>query len=157
MTRHSTAQVWKIEILWWLITLVVCAIVMIPIYVNTPDFPLKGVNIMYIVLAITYTRYIFLLRYTPLAYSYFFKAAIVLSALIVFFLLGDGLMTLQNMLDEDGFLTFLSHLEGDSAASMFHYIRSEYFFFGVTCMVCAIIMPIRMIVSIFRQRNRGTT
>jgi hypothetical protein len=70
--------------------------------------------------------------------------------------MGDGLMQLQNMLDEDGFLTFLSHLDGDTAQSMYRYIRSEYFFFGVTCVIGAILLPIRMIVSIWRQKNRGT-
>lgn len=156
MTKNVTAQAWKVEILWWIVTAIICVLVMLPIYTTTPDFPLIKFNIIYIVLAITYTRYIFLLRHTPVAWSIPFKIVIPCTALIVFVLMGDGLMQLQNMLDEDGFLTFLSHLDGDTAQSMYRYIRSEYFFFGVTCVIGAILLPIRMIVSIWRQKNRGT-
>jgi hypothetical protein len=156
MTNIRNPQIWKIELIWWLITAVIVAIFMLPIYTTTPAFPLKGVNILYIALAVTYTRYIFLFRYTPFAWSIPFKIFFPCSALIILILMGDGLMELQNMLDEDGFLTFLSHLDGDTALTMFRYIRSEYFFFGVTCVICSILLPIRMLVSIWRQKNRGT-
>ncbi len=149
-------QIWKIEIIWWIITAVIVVIFMLPIYRSTPQFPFKVNNIVYIALAITYTRYIFLLRHTPFAWSIPFKIVIPCTALMVIILMGDGLMELQNTLDEDGFLSFLSHLDGDTAQTMYRYIRSEYFFFGVTCVIGSILLPIRMIVSIWRQKNKGT-
>ncbi len=156
MSNIRNPKIWTVEIIWWIMTAIVAVLVMLPIYTTTPDFPFKAVNIAYIFIAITFTRYIFLLRHTPFAWSIPFKIIIPCTALIVIVLLGDGLMELQNMLDEDGFLTFLSHLDGDTAKSMYHYIRSEYFFFGVASLICAVILPIRMIVSIWRQKNRGT-
>lgn len=156
MTNIRNPQIWKIEIIWWIITAVVVVLFMLPIYTTTPNFPFKGYNIVYIALAITFTRYIFLLKYTPFAWSIPFKIVIPCTALIVLILMGDGMMSLQNTLDEDGFLTFLGDLDGNTAQSMYHYIRSQYFFFGVTCVICSVILPIRMVVSIWRQKNRGT-
>ena len=147
---------WKLEIIWWIFTLVATFAIMLPIFHMAPTFPFKTHNIVYILMTITFTRYIFLLRHTPFAWSIPFKIVFPCSALIVIILLGDGLMELQRYLDEEGFIDFLGHLPGDQAMNMVKYIRSEYFFFGVASVICCVILPIRMIVSIYRQKNKGT-
>ena len=148
--------IWKVEMLWWMFTALAVVIVMLPIYLEVPDFPFVGYNILYIVLAITFTRYIFLLKYTPVAYSLPFKIVIPLITLVMLLLLQDGLAEFQRVLDEEGFMVFMGDMSTKKATGLAKYIRAEYFFFGVSTIICSIVLPFRMIVSIWRQKNRGT-
>lgn len=154
--KIALATRWKIEIIWWIITAVILVVVMLPIYTKAPDFPFIPSNLLYIIVAITYTRYIFLLRYTPIAWSIPFKIIFPVSALLITFMFAGGLMELQRLLDEEGFLFFLGHLTGNEASSMAKYIHAEFFFFGVASVICSIILAFRMIISIYRQINKDT-
>ena len=148
--------IWKLELIWWAFTAVTVLLVLLPIITRVPDYPFYFYNIIYIVLAITYTRYIFLLKHTPIAKSLIFKIIVLATAVPVAVLLVDGIAEFQMLVDEDGYVEFLGHLSPKSLTSLGKFIRSQFFFFGVTSVICSIVFPIRMLVSIWRVKNRGT-
>lgn len=143
-----------IEAIWWLITAVIIALVLIPIYNAVPDYPFWGINIIAIAVFITATRYIFLLKYTPISRWQFVKAAIVILSVPLIFNLVNNINYFQTYIDEQGILSFLGHLHPDRLDALEKYIRAEMILFGVGSVVASVILPIRLIRSIWKVRNK---
>ena len=145
-----------LELVWWLVTGVVVMAVLLPIYQMVPDYPFWSYNILYIALLITYTRYMFLLRYTWFARLFWVKIIFIFTSVPVTFLLIEGINLFQVYLDEEGMYAFLNHLSLKEAETMSVYIRTQMIFFGTGTVIASIAWPIRLIISIWRVRNRGT-
>ncbi|MEM9823720.1 MAG: hypothetical protein AAF985_21730 [Bacteroidota bacterium] len=146
----------RLELFWWLFTSLVVFGVLFPILNKVDAYPFLWINIVYIIVFITFTRYVFLLKHTFLAHLHRLKAFIIILSIPVIFYLINGINYFQTFLDEKGLDSFLSHLSIDEVTSMGSYIRNEMLLFGVGSTVIAIILPIRMVVSLWRWRNRGT-
>jgi len=119
---QNKAAVWKLEIIWWIFTIVACVIVILPIFTKVPNYPFYLYNIIFVVVSITYTRYIFLLKHTPIARSLVFKIIILATAVPVTVLLIDGVSEFQRLMDENGYEAFLGHLTPESLSSIGRYI-----------------------------------
>lgn len=151
---HSrTSLVITMEIIWWVITAVVALAVLYPIWQSTVDYPFWTTNIVFIIAAITISRYIFLTKFTFLAKWKYFKVAIVCVTLPIVFLMIQNLVDFQSYLDEEGLDHVLKNLTTTDKESMFSYIRSQMLFFGTASIVAAMIMPIKMIKSVWRNFN----
>ena len=147
----------KIEALWWVITAVIVALLMAPIFTNLGmHYPFYAANIAFIVIFITFTRYIFLLRYTFFSHITWIKAVLVFLPIPIFFYFMDSLYDFQRFLDEEGLISLMGSLALDSQYSLAKYIRYQKLFFGTGAMITIVMLPIRMIVSVWRVRNRGT-
>lgn len=68
----------------------------------------------------------------------------------------DGVAQFQGFLDEKGLQSIMGHLDIETQNALSKFIRNEFIFFGVGSVIAAIILPIRLIISIWRVRNRGT-
>lgn len=145
------------EATWILITIVATVLVLAPIYLNCGSaFSYYWKNIFFIVIFITFTRWIFLLKYTFFAHIRWIKLALIFIPIPLFFIAMDGLFSFQKMLDETGLQEVTKGLTPEKALEMFRYIRFEYIFFATSCMIVLVLLPLRMIVSIWRRINRGT-
>lgn len=144
------------EILWWGLSLLLAGIVLYPIFDAVPKYPFWGYNFLYIILFVTYSRYIFQLRHTWLARLFWVKLIFIFTAIPVTFLLIEGINTFQVYLDEVGIESFLGHLGYDRQTSMATYIRTQMLFFGTGAVITSAIWPVRLVISIWRMRNRGT-
>jgi len=144
------------ELLWWIFTLIVIVIVLIPIRENAPTFPFFFQNALLIAVFITFTRYIFFLPITFLARLKWIKVAIIAGATIFFFVLTTALSDFRNFMDEKGLQTLVDHLQVTRQTSLINYIKNEMIFFGVGSIITGILLPIRMIISLWRMRNKGT-
>ena len=146
----------KLEFIWWVITAVVICGILYPIYVTDLSYPFWYHNILFIIVSITLTRYIFLLKYTWLAQRHKIKLVLLFLSIPSIFYLISTLNFFQTFMDAHGLeslfnnhpLKFINHLT--------KYIRSEMLFFGTASLISAVIFPFRMLVSIWRNRNRGT-
>jgi hypothetical protein len=156
MTNGIKKLALGLEIVWWLVTAVVVLAVLLPIYQTVPDYPFWSYNILYIALLITYTRYMFLLKYTWFAKLFWIKIIFIFTSVPVTFLLIEGINLFQVYLDEEGMYAFLNHLSLKEAETMSVYIRTQMIFFGTGTVIASIAWPIRLIISIWRVRNRGT-
>jgi hypothetical protein len=145
-----------IEIIWWIFTLILCIIILLPIRLNIPDYPFYYQNIILITAFITFSRYIFLLPTTLIARQKWIKLFIVAASAIVFFILTTALSDFHNFLNEEGLQTLVGHLQVQEQIRMMNYIKREMIFFGVGSIIGGVILPFRMIISIWRVRNRGT-
>lgn len=143
------------ELIWWVVTALICVGVVYPIYSNVQDFPFYLPNLVFIVVFVTFTRYIFLLRYTFLAKRQVLKVIVALSALPIIFLLVQEITLFQSTLDEEGTAHITKGLAGEGQIAMLQYIRTEMLLFGVGAVISAAALPVRMIHSVWRLRNRG--
>ncbi|MDZ4749625.1 MAG: hypothetical protein SH808_14150 [Saprospiraceae bacterium] len=144
------------EIIWWVFTLLIIAIVLFPIWDNDIQFPFYFQNALLIALFITFTRYIFFLPLTFIARMKWIKVAIILSAVIFFFVMSTALSDFRNFVDERGLQTLVNHLHVTKQTRIIEYIKNEMVFFGVGGIITGLILPVRMIISLWRMRNKGT-
>ena len=156
MKKQKIRLAVQLELLWWMLSILAAGVILFPIWDMAPDYPFWGYNILYILLFISYTRYIFQLRHTWLAKMFWIKLLFIFTAVPVTFLLIEGINTFQVYLDEKGIGDFLGHLPFNEQKPLGTYIRTEMIFFGTGAVLASIAWPIRLIISIWRVRNRGT-
>jgi len=153
--KYSLAFI--LEIIWWVFTLFLIVAVLYPIYRKAgTTYPFFKINMLFIIAFVTFTRLIFLLKHTFLANQEKAKVAIILFSAIIVFLLVNELNFFQTYLDEKGLGSFLGHLTLSEQSSLGTYINRMTLFFGVGSAIAAIILPFRLVLSIWRGRNRGT-
>lgn len=147
----------KFELLWWAITFLIIGFVLYPIYKLEPvHFPFWQINIIFILVFVTFTRYIFLLKHTFLGYIQWMKVLVILLCIPLLFFLVEKLHFFQDYTDKIGLEKMFDHLSLHGQADIINYIDSEIIFFGVGSLISAVIMPFRMLVSFWRTHNRGT-
>ena len=145
-----------LEIVWWIVTAVILTVVMFPIWKNFPDFKFNITNVVYVICFITFTRYTFLLKHTFLADWERGKIAFVLC---VFALSGILMVQLQdfNVWYDNGdpdILLATVKKEG-VRPSLLEYIKTEFVLFSVASIISAFVLAGRLLVSVWRLRNRG--
>ena len=145
----------KLELYWWLFTIIVAIAVLVPIYQRLPDYPFYTSNILHIVLFVTFTRYAFLLPHTFLARRQLWKGIVFVLCLFVLFRIIENINFFQTWLDEEGTDALVGHLAFDQRKSMIDYVRSEYLLFGVGSAIATVFLQLRLIVSAWRFHNYG--
>ncbi|MFT4534669.1 MAG: hypothetical protein ACJA1A_003141 [Saprospiraceae bacterium] len=146
-----------LELIWWIATIIIVVLFIFPIYNSVGDkYAFYFRNIFFIVLFITFTRYIFLLKYTFLANNRKLKVAMVFIPILLFFYAIDSLYDFQDYIDKQEHIEMLSQLSPDRAIEISNYIKYQFLFFGTGGMMVIFMLPLRLIVSIWRGINRGT-
>ena len=144
-----------VEILWWVFTMVFVCVIMWPIWRDVPGFPFTFQNILLIVFFVTFTRYIFFLHLTLIARKKWIKVAIIAWAGLFFFITATAMIDFRNFMDEKGLQTLVSHLEVEDQTRRMKCIKQEMIFFGVGSIITGILLPMRMIRSLWRMKNTG--
>ncbi len=145
----------RLELLWWSFTAILALGILYPIVSKIDPYPFWGINLLYIVVFVTFTRYVFLLKFTFLAKMQWVKAALILVSVPIIFALIHYLNLFQTFVDERGPETLTSGLRGSEAEQLATYIRAEMMLFAVGSVIIAVIFPFRMLRSIWRVRNSG--
>ncbi|HQU59067.1 MAG: hypothetical protein KDD02_01440 [Phaeodactylibacter sp.] len=146
----------QLELFFWIFTAVITVAVLLPILTAVDHYPFLFVNIVYIVAAITVTRYLFLLPHTFLARQQQLKVVFFFLFLPFLFYLIQELNHFQVYLDEEGLDSVVGKLAYEHRNNMVDYIRSEMILFGVMAIIGSIALPLRLLISVWRMRNRGT-
>lgn len=154
MEKTNRLAIW-LELLWWLITAIVAAGVLYPIWKEFRDYTLLLPNLIFIVVFITLTRYMFLLPYTFLASRQVLKVALMFLCIPLIFLLIEQLVFFRTIADEDGWDEILPGVDMEFHSRLIGYVRSEMLFFGIGSIISSIVFPFQMIVSVWRKHNRG--
>lgn len=154
--REMNHQKLKVEIIWWIFTAVLTFIILLPILQKAPSYPFFPENAFFIIAAVTFTRYIFLLPITLISHLKWIKLAMIAIAAILFFVMSTALSDFRNFLDERGLQTLVTHLHVTEQTRVINYIKNEMIFFGVASVISGIVLPFRMLKSLWRMRNRGT-
>ena len=154
--NQLTNEKLKVEVIWWVFTTIITIAVLIPIWRNAPSFPFFAENIFFVAAFVTFTRYIFLLPTTLIARKKWIKVFIIAISAILFFVMTTGLGDFHNFLEEEGLQTIVTHLHVKKQSAVITYIKNEMIFFGTGSIIAGLILPLRMIISLWRMRNRGT-
>ena len=145
-----------LEVIWWLITAVIVGAVMYPIWTNFPDFQFNVVNIANIVAFVTFTRYTFFLQYTFLAQYEKAKIAFVLFTLMIIITITTQIQSFNVWIDGGDPDVLLGSVgKAEMRESLLNYIKSEFLFFIVGAIVAAVFLSGRLMISVWRLRNRG--
>jgi len=146
-----------LEVVWWVVTLVVIALVMLPIYGRIKTaYPFYYQNLVIIIIAITFCRYIFMLKHHWLSSRKWIKVLFIFIPIPIFFFLTGAFYDFQAYSDEKGITSFLSMLPFKEQVGLAKYIRAEMILFWATAFLANLFMPIRMVISIWREINKGT-
>jgi len=145
-----------LEIIFWAFTAVVAFAVLFPVVNEIKTYPFLFINVVYIVTAITVTRYMFLLQHTFLAHRQALKVALVFLCIPFVFYLIQGLNHFQTFIDEQGLDALVGSLPYQRRNNMADYIRNEMLFFGTASIISSAAFPFRLLASVWRNRNRGT-
>lgn len=150
----SGSKMLQLELLWWLTTLLVALLVLMPVALKLPDYPFWTVNLLFIATFITTTRYIFLLSSTFLAKRLWWKLAIIFLSIPFVFYLIQELNAFQTYLDEQGVESVVGILPFQEQQGMYQYVRNEMLLFGTGAIAGSIVFPFRLMIAIWRVRNR---
>jgi len=146
----------SLELMMLLFTAVLAMLVLLPIYLSVKDYPFYYSNILFIVVFVTFARYIFLLKHTVVARSLVFKIVMMVTAIPIIMYLLDCVSTFQGFTDDIGLEMLVPDLSIPKQKSIIRYIRTEMIFFGVGAVIVAVMFPFRMLVSIWRGINKNT-
>ncbi len=153
--KHSKLYI-RLELIWWLVTLLVILGVLLPIYRVLPEYPFWIQNTVFISVFITITRYVFLLKHTLLAYRQWLKVVVSVLCIPLFFYLIKEVSLFSTIAEEIGIEEMFGQLSMKGQADMSNYVRSEMLFFGAASIISTVILPFRMLISFWRTHNRGT-
>lgn len=102
----------------------------------------------------TFLRWLFLMKHHWFDKMIPFKIVMIFAVIPVLLYLVDNAMDFQAFADEKGLETFLKEVETKKQLKLSRYIKSEYMFFWAGAFICSLAIPIKMIRSIWRMKNK---
>ncbi|MEZ4949425.1 MAG: hypothetical protein R2769_00415 [Saprospiraceae bacterium] len=154
MDAKGRKHIISLEVVWWLITAVITFGVLFPIWQKVPDYPFWLTNSIFIVVFITYARLIFFTNYSFLGENKVLKFIFIAISVPVIFLLIHHLNKFQTFLDEQGPVAIVGNMSIEDEASIMGYIHKEMLFFATASIITAILLPFKMVVSIWKTYNK---
>ncbi len=155
---NGKLKIWM-ELTWWLITAVMIMVVLVyfnPLFVKK-DFLVS--NVIFIVVALTLSRYIFQMKHTFLADKIYIKILLIFLCIPLVFNVIERIQGFQSFVDLKGLGGFNEYmvpgLGWELQSQIIEIFRLEYMFFGAWAMVAGLLFPIRLIISIWRNYNKA--
>ena len=155
MNAHNRLML-RLELVWWLVTIVTLATVLYPVYSAEVVYPFWVSNTVYILVLVTFFRFIFLLKFTLIAYRQWAKVVFLFVCIPLVIYLVNSLHAFQLYVDEEGLTGIFADLPAERQQELAGYVRAEMIFFGVGAILSAVILPFRMLISFWRTHNHGT-
>ena len=147
----NQSKYWLIELFAFLASATVAVLVVLPIYSAAIPFDFMEFNLLFVIVGLTFSRYIFYLNIHPLRRSRIFKVLIIFSVPFLFFPLLEGMHSFLQFNDTEGLQSILTHLPYKQQSGYMRYIRLEYLFFGVVALAGSFFVIVKMIRSLWRQ------
>lgn len=157
MTGNHTNKMFMLEMVWILLTVVLILLILLPIQSQVGDaYPFYFENIAVIAIAVTLIRYIFLLKYHWVSSAKWIKVIFIFLPIPIFFFLTGAFYDFQAFSDEVGLQSIMTDLPYKEQTGLAKYIRNEIVLFWAAAFIANLYMPIRMILSLWREINKGT-
>ena len=154
MFQNEKAKLLAIEGISLLMTAVVVVVVMYPIWTQFPQFKFQWTNVLYIIAFLTFTRYTFLLRYTFLAKAQNVKIGFILLTLIIILGLVTQIQDFNVWIDAGDPERLMPLVPQPKRDGLLNYIKSEFLFFAVGAVVASAFLAGRLLMSVWRTRNK---
>lgn len=143
------------ELIWWAFTVVLAALVLLPIYTSVPVFPFYVPNFVYVVVAITLTRYLFFLKISWLRDRLLTQGAIGILLIPLIFWMGQSFNEFITYFDEQGPDILVKHLDRETGKVINGYMKIEYRFFGTWAIIASLLTPFRLLYNIWVRYRAG--
>jgi glucan phosphoethanolaminetransferase (alkaline phosphatase superfamily) len=154
MFKEVNVKLLAIEVISLLMTAIVVAVVMYPIWTQFPEYKFNGTNIVYILAFVTFTRYTFLLRYTLIASAQNVKIGFILLTLIIILGLVTQIQDFNVWIDAGDPDRLMPNVPQSKRDALLKYIKSEFMFFAVGAIVASVFLSARLMMSVWRTRNK---
>jgi hypothetical protein len=154
MLKEVKTKLLAIEAISLLMTAIVVAVVMYPIWTQFPEFSFNWTNIVYILAFLTFTRYTFLLRYTFIATQQNIKIGFILLTLIIILGLVTQIQDFNVWIDAGDPDRLMPNVPQSKRDALLKYIKSEFMFFAVGAIVASVFLSGRLMMSVWRTRNK---
>jgi glucan phosphoethanolaminetransferase (alkaline phosphatase superfamily) len=154
MFKNVDAKLLAIEGISLLMTAIVVAVVMYPIWTQFPEYKFSGTNIIYIVAFVTFARYTFLLRYTLITKAQNVKIGFILLTLIIILGLVTQIQDFNVWIDAGDPERLMPFVPQSKRDGLLSYIKSEFLFFAVGAVVASVFLAARLMRSVWRTRNK---
>lgn len=155
MSSTSSTTPVLYELFWWAFTLVLTGLMLLPIYTELPGFPFLTANAVYIIVAITLTRYFFFLRISWLRDHLLVQGALSLLLIPLIFWMVQYFNSFIRFFDDNGQDILVQNLSRDTAGIMKGYLQAEFRFFGVWAIIVALLTPFRMLYNVWIRYRAG--
>lgn len=156
MVEKSKALTLRLELIWWIVTALLLAGILFPIYKSKAEYPFWLSNTIFILVFVTLTRYLFFLKHTFLGYIQWLKVVVFFLCIPLVIYLLKAIYAFNDYVDRVGLEGLFEHFSWEGQSGMVDYVRTEMILFGVGSIVASVLMPFRMLISFWRMHNRGT-
>jgi hypothetical protein len=130
------------------------SIVLFPIVYSGVNFPFLWQNAVLVFAAVILFKHIFFLKHSWLDSFQKIKIALIPFSVAMIFVLMRMLNVFTRYIDEMPLAELMDHLSFEEQSALARYIKVEYVTSAVVTLTAAIIFPIRMLVSIWREVNQ---
>ncbi len=149
-----------VELLSICITLLLAAAFLYPIIQHfAQPFPFLQSNFIFIVLFLTYIRFVFLLKYTWFSRLFYVKMAFILLSFPLGMWIAYSLREFLQFKDSelpDGLLALMFNNQPQADLVAFiEYVQTEYILFGVGAFLANVALFFRFLMSVWRGVNTG--
>lgn len=144
---------WLLELIWLAATAILVILILMPIRSEIYAFPFEKANIFFIIVFITLIRWLLFLSNTPFGKAQLIKGIIGIGAIWVGLYALRQFSLFQNFIDDKGVESITQHLPEARQIALHKYIISEFIFFASGSMIVCVMMPVRMLISIWRTHN----
>lgn len=151
MESYNNAQKIKIELVFILLAVIIAGIVVLPIINAEIKFDLLIYNFIYVIIALTFIRWLVRWDLHPLSDSKVGKVLIIFMTPILFFPLLEGIHSFVEFKDQVGLEAIMTHLSHKQQQFYSAYMRNEYLFFAVGSFITSFLLIFKMLRSLWRQ------
>jgi hypothetical protein len=141
--------------LWLLVLILLPVLILWPIYSNNVLFPFYFYNILIIITPVLFIRYIFFLKFTFIEGTIVPKLLLIPIAMVLgiysYIILNDFIDFYNN----NGIYYSLEKFNIDKQEFIGNYLFRQYIFFGSFTILTCIVLPFRMLISVWRVYNKG--
>lgn len=141
----------------WILAMILLPVISLwPIYSNELDYPFYLNNFVFILTPIFFLRYIFFIKFTFIENTLIPKLLFIPLAIVLIIYSYRGFNEFVNFYNDNGIFYSLEKFDLKKQDFLSTYINRQYIFFAVLSMIVSIIMPFRMLISVWRVYNKGT-
>jgi len=151
------------ELIWWLLTGIVAWLVARPLWSEFVQYEFIHELILFIIILITYARYLFLLKYTFLSHFQAGKFILIFVSIPLIFYLIQLFFNYQDFLEkqsegmEEYQVYFRANMTFSEHGEVLNYLTKVYSFFALSAIITVVISPFRLLLSFWRVYNKVGT
>lgn len=143
-----------LDVLFILLGLLLSALVLCPIHFYNLPFPFWKQNVINIVCFVLFIRLLFFIKSSIIQQFQIAKVVCILVFVFLVFFFIKSLNRFTQVIDESPLEESFLHLPFKQQLFMADYFKHEYLFFATACVILCAIMPIHLLINIWKTYNR---